>query len=139
MSQHPTRMGVGASSILFILVVLSLTLFAVLSFVQARSDAALTNRTAQSVEAYYDADARAQRMLASIDDALRSGGQPTDVEGVSIQSERLYAFSVGSIDGHTLNVSVDVTAGSCRVTSYRYESATQWTGENGGTLWQGNE
>ena len=138
MSQHPTRMGVGASSILFILVVLSLTLFAVLSFVQARSDAALTNRTAQSVEAYYDADARAQQMLAQIDDSLKSGGQPTDVEGVLLQSEGVYVFSVGSIDGHSLNVRVDVSAGACKVVSYRYESAAQWTGESGGTLWQGN-
>jgi len=138
MSQHPTRMGVGASSILFILVVLSLTLFAVLSFMQARSDAALTNRTAQSIDAYYDTDARAQQMLASIDDALQSGGQPTDVEGVSLQSEGICAFSVGSIDGHSLNVRVDVSSGACQVTSYRYESATEWTGESTGTLWQGN-
>ena len=138
MKQHPTRMGVGASSILFILVILSLTLFAVLSFVQARSDAALTDRAAQSVESYYDADARAQRAIALIDDALQSGGLPTDVEGVNIQSENVYAFSIGSIDGHALNVRVDVSSGACRVTSYRYESAAEWTGESAGTLWQGN-
>ena len=138
MNQHPTRMGVGASSILFILVILSLTLFAVLSFVQARSDAALTNRSAQSVEAYYEADARAQQAIAQIDDALVSGGQPTDVEGVSLQSEGVYTFSIGSIDGHVLNVRVDVSSGVCRVTSYRYESAAEWTGESAGTLWQGN-
>jgi len=136
--QHPTRMGVGASSILFILVILSLTLFAVLSFVQARSDAALTNRAAQSVESYYDADARAQQAIAQIDDALVSGGQPTDVEGVTLQSEGVYPFSIGSIDGHALNVRVNVSSGACKVTSYRYESAAEWTGESTGTLWQGN-
>ena len=138
MKQHPTRMGVGASSILFILVILSLTLFAVLSFVQARSDAALTNRASQSVAAYYDAVARAQQAIAQIDDALVSGGQPTDVEGVSLQSEGVYTFSIGSVDGHALNVRVDVSSGACRVTSYRYESAAEWTGESTGTLWQGN-
>ena len=138
MKQHPTRMGVGASSILFILVILSLTLFAVLSFVQARSDAALTNRSAQSVEAYYEADARAQQAIAQIDDMLVSGGRPTDVEGVSLQSEGVYTFSIGSIDGHALTVRVDVSSGACRVTSYRYESAAEWTGESAGTLWQGN-
>lgn len=138
MKQHSTRMGVGASSILFTLVILSLTLFAVLSFVQARSDAALTNRSAQSAEAYYEADARAQQAIAQIDDVLVSGGQPTDIEGVSLQSEGVYTFSIGSIDGHALNVRVDVSSGACRVTSYRYESAAEWTGENAGTLWQGN-
>ena len=138
MKQHPTRMGVGASSILFILVILSLTLFAVLSFVQARSDAALTNRSAQSVEAYYEADARAQQAIAQIDDMLVSGGRPTDVEGVSLQSEGVYTFSIGSIDGHALNVRVNVSSGACKATSYRYESVAEWTGESTGTLWQGN-
>ena len=131
-------MGVGASSILFILVVLSLTLFAVLSFVQARSDAALTNRTAESVSTFYEADTRAQQTLALIDDALLSGGQPTDVEGVLFSSEGVYAFSIGSVDGHSLNVLVDVSSGTCKVTSYRYENAAEWTGESAGTLWQGN-
>lgn len=138
MKRYSSRMGVGASSILLILVVLSLTLFGVLSLVQARSDAALTERTALSVSAFYDADARAQQVLAFIDDALQSGEQPTAVEGVSQQDENTYAFSIGSFDGHSLNVRVDVSAGTCRVTSYRYESAAEWTGESTGTLWQGN-
>lgn len=36
MRKYPSRMGVGASSILLILVVVSLTLFSVLSLLQAR-------------------------------------------------------------------------------------------------------
>ena len=46
MKQYPSRMGVGASSILLILVVVSLTLFASLALIQARGDAALTEKTA---------------------------------------------------------------------------------------------
>ena len=60
MKQYPSRMGVGASSILLILVVVSLTLFAALSLMQARADAALTQKTAESIATFYDADARAQ-------------------------------------------------------------------------------
>jgi hypothetical protein len=37
MKPYPSRMGVGASSIVFILVVVSLTLFASLALIQARS------------------------------------------------------------------------------------------------------
>ena len=73
MRQYPSRMGVGASSILLILVVVSLTLFASLALIQARSDASLTDKTAVSVSAFYDADARAQRMIAALDDALKQG------------------------------------------------------------------
>lgn len=138
MKPRSSRMGVGASSVLLILVVLSLTLFAVLSLVQARSDAALTDRTALSVNAYYDADARAQQVLALIDDALLSGKSPETIEGVTRQSEGDYAFAIGSFDGHTLNVRVDVSAGTGRVTRYTYESAAEWVGEGAGTLWQGN-
>ena len=138
MKQNPSRMGIGASSILLILVVLSLTLFAVLSLVQARSDAALTDRTALGVNAFYDADARAQQVLARIDDALKNGRTPDSVDGVTPLSEGIYVFSVGSADGHTLNVRVNVSNGCCSVTGYRYENASEWIGENAQTVWQGD-
>ncbi|MEA4870597.1 hypothetical protein SDC9_138312 [bioreactor metagenome] len=137
MKQYPSRMGVGASSILLILVVVSLTLFASLALMQARSDAALTDKTAVSASAYYDADARAQQMLAALDDALKQGYAPESVEGVTRQEDGSYRFSVGSCDGHALNVAVDLGGGSCNVLSYRYESAAEWVGQDAGTLWQG--
>ena len=68
MKQYPSRMGVGASSILLILVVVSLTLFASLALVQARGDAALTKKTASGIAAFYEADARAQQTIAALDD-----------------------------------------------------------------------
>lgn len=137
MRQYPSRMGVGASSILLILVVVSLTLFASLALIQARSDASLTDKTAISVSAFYDADARAQRMIAEIDDALKQGLSPDSIDGVIRQTDGNYAFSVGSDDGHALNVSVNTDEGTCIVANYRYESAGEWISQNTGTLWQG--
>jgi hypothetical protein len=130
-------MGVGASSILLILVVVSLTLFASLALIQARSDAALTDRISASTDAFYEADARAQKMLAALDDALLAGKPPESVQGVGKQPDGGYAFSVESSDGHVLNVSVDTSGGACAVTGYRYENAEEWIGQNAGTLWQG--
>ncbi len=138
MKQYPSRMGIGASSILLIIVVVSLTLFASLALIQARADAALTKKTAVSVGAYYDADARAQAMLAAVDDALQAGCSPDSVEGVTVQTDGTYAFSVGSYDGHTLQVTVDTSGGYCNILNYRYESAEEWVGESAGTLWQGD-
>ena len=69
MKQYPSRMGVGASSILLILVVVSLTLFASLSLIQARADATLTQKTAASIRTFYEADAKAQQTIAALDDA----------------------------------------------------------------------
>ncbi len=138
MKQVPSRMGVGASSILLILVVVSLTLFASLALLQARSDAALTDKTAVSTDAYYDADARAQRLIAALDDALAAGEKPESIEGVTRQADGTYAFSVGSFDGHTLGVTVDLSGGSCVILKYRYENASEWVGQSAGTLWQGD-
>ena len=137
MKPYPSRMGVGASSIVFILVVVSLTLFASLALIQARFDAALTEKTAVSTEAYYDADVRAQSMLLALDDALQQGDTPDTIEGVVKQTDGSYAFSVDSSDGHALNVVVDVSQGKCKILSYRYENAETWTGQSAGTLWQG--
>lgn len=138
MKQYPSRAGIGASSILMILVVLTLTLFGALAFVQARSDAALTERTALSAEAFYDADTRAQQVIALVDETLAGGGSPDSVDGVTLQGDGVYAFSIGSFDGHTLNVAINVTDGSCHITKYRYESAAEWVGGSESTLWQGD-
>lgn len=137
MKPYPSRMGVGASSIVFILVVVSLTLFASLALIQARSDAALTEKTAVSTAAYYDADVRAQSMLLALDDAMQQGDTPDTIEGVVKQTDGSYAFSVDSSDGHALSVVVDVSQGKCEILSYRYENAETWTGQSAGTLWQG--
>ena len=137
MKPYSSRMGVGASSILLILVVVSLTLFASLALIQARSDAALTQKTAVSTRAYYDADTQAQTMLAALDDALKQGYALDSVEGVTKQADGSYAFSVASSDGHTLNVVVGETTGRCEILSYRYENTQDWTEQGTGKLWQG--
>ncbi|MDP3448488.1 MAG: hypothetical protein Q8S22_10580 [Eubacteriales bacterium] len=137
MKTHPSRMGVGASSILLILVVVSLTLLASLALIQARADAALTQKTAVGIAAFYDADARAQAMLAALDDTIALGQPPDIVEGVVKQAEGRYAFSVGSSDSHALFIEVDVLGGSCNILSYRYESTEEWVAQSEGTLWQG--
>ena len=137
MKQYPSRMGVGASSILLILVVVSLTLFASLSLVQARGDAALTRKTAASIAAYYDADARAQEKLAALDDALQRGDSPDSVEGVTRLPDGTLSFAMEAKDGHTLSVLIDPSGKRCKILAYRYENTQDWAGENAGTLWQG--
>jgi hypothetical protein len=137
MKQQTNSMGVGASSILLILVVVSLTLFASLALIQARSDAALTQKTAVSTRAYYDADTRAQTILAALDDAAQQDKALDSIEGVTKQADGSYAFSVEASDGHALNVVVGVSGKKCEILSYRYENTQDWTEQSTGTLWQG--
>ena len=137
MKQYPSRMGVGASSILLILVVVSLTLFASLALMQARGDAALTKKTADGISAFYEADALAQEKLAALDDAIQQGTAPESIDGIAKQSDGSYTFSIDAADGHTLFVSFDLALGRCNVRSYRYINAQDWAEQGAGSLWQG--
>lgn len=63
------RIGVGASSVLMILVVLALTTLSLLAFGSARNIEALTRRNVEMTCAYYEAEARTQEQLMRIDQA----------------------------------------------------------------------
>lgn len=64
------RVGVGASSILMILVVLALTALSLLSFSGARHAEVMAKRNVDMVTAYYAATAEAQEKLAVLDSML---------------------------------------------------------------------
>ena len=55
--------GTGMLSVLMVLIILLLTAFAVLSYTTAVAEARLTEKTVQSAEDYYTADAAAQKVL----------------------------------------------------------------------------
>ncbi|WP_444642742.1 hypothetical protein ACRQU7_00100 [Caproiciproducens sp. R1] len=66
------HLGVGASSILMIFVVLCLTTFGILSYVTANADNKISTKNAETVENYYTATAIAEQKLQKIDEALLS-------------------------------------------------------------------
>ena len=68
--------SVGAVSLLTVFCVLCLVIFAVLSVSTAQSQRALSRACAESVEEYYEAQSRAEELLAR----LRSGEIPPEVE-----------------------------------------------------------
>ena len=70
------RIGTGASSILMILVVLSLTALALLSFTSARNNAALSKRNLDMTVAYYNAAAELQRTIAGMDEIVMEQDSP---------------------------------------------------------------
>lgn len=135
MRRPPSNAGVGASSIMLIIVVLCLTLFGVLSFVTARNDMALTERTAESVERYYEADAAAQRALMAVDEWIRAGmtGEPAGVELTDEGDGRL-SFSVPAGETHALLVGLRVSGEGYVLESYRYENIAAWTADTAENL-----
>ncbi len=69
-SKNEYRVGVGASSILMVLVVLALTAVGLLSFSSARNLEVLTRRNVEMTSAYYTASAEVQKKLAVMDAKL---------------------------------------------------------------------
>ena len=61
MDKQTSPIGVGVISILTVLLVLCLAVFAALTLSSARADLALSRRNADTVQAYYAADAQAVR------------------------------------------------------------------------------
>ena len=73
------RMGVGASSILMIIVVLCITALSVLSFSNARANLTLAQRRQSYIEESQRAAAEAQRVLSRVDALLLEAGTTPDV------------------------------------------------------------
>lgn len=68
--RNELKIGIGASSILMIILTLVLTAFGVLSLVSARADQKLTEKTKNMMADYYAADEKVEELLASIDAVL---------------------------------------------------------------------
>ena len=65
--------GVGVLSVITVLLVLTISLFAALAVSTAQADLALSQKNAETVAAYYAADAQAARLYA----AFAAGDQPS--------------------------------------------------------------
>jgi len=75
-----TRVGLGAASLIMILLVLCLVLLGVLSLMSARSDLSLSARHAELAAGYAEASANAQRALAELDALLAEARERTESE-----------------------------------------------------------
>ncbi len=145
------RMGVGASSILMIFVILSLTTLGVLSFASAKVEDATTTRRQKQVESYYAAVADVQRKLFEIDQKLLEA--PEDVtefmdyvraledERTAVSRRLLLSFSVPMNENQALDVAIQVLmpGNPARYTLERHRvvNTTEWVADNlifGGNL-----
>ncbi len=64
------KINVGGSSIILIIVVFALAIFAVLSIKASNSDLLLAKKTRTAIKEYYAADSQAEEVLAKIDQVL---------------------------------------------------------------------
>ena len=126
------RMGMpatGGSSLLVIFAVLALTVFAILSISTVTADQKLDDKSAASVEAYYEADCQAEMILAEI----RSGKLP---EGVK-RDGNLYSYKCLVTDSLNLEVEVLVEEEEYEVLRWQMVSAADWQNDDSLPVWDG--
>ena len=123
MRKNASGAGVGLSSIMVIIVIVCLTLFGALSFVTARNEALLTDRTLESVQNYYAADAAAQRTLMLVDEWIQHDMQGRLI-GVELceDGDDTLSFIVSAGETRELHVVLHVTGRDYRIERYSYES-----------------
>ena len=85
--------GPGAASLILIVVILSMSVLGMLALMSARSDMALTRRSAQVIQAVYELNAEAERRFAALDDAVAAlkGGEADEAALLSRLADRLPA------------------------------------------------
>ena len=95
--------SMGVSSIIAILVILVLLVFSTLSITTSKADLTLSQKTARSIESYYEADAAAEDRMAEIAAVIADGN---DWRANLSQN----GYNISSVAGGTLisyTVSVD--------------------------------
>lgn len=84
--------GVGVLTVLTVLLVLVLAVFSALTYASARADLALSRKNADTVTAYYAADAEARKLLdefsGGLDHALEATLPMTDAQSLYIRLMR---------------------------------------------------
>lgn len=121
---------VGGSSLLVIFAVLCLTVFALLALSTVQAGGRLSDRSAQAVLDYYQADSQAEAILAR----LRRGELPAQVEA---EGEGRYAYACPISDTQSLMVEVQLEGTEYTVLRWQAVSTTQWEAEENLTVWDG--
>ena len=85
------RFGPGASSLILIFVVLSMSILGMLALINGRNDFQLSRRSAQVIEAVYQLNERAELRRAELDALVRDHADYADLlpEGVSLEDGAL--------------------------------------------------
>ncbi len=141
--------GVGASSVLMVVVSLLLVAFSVLSFVSAQSDMNLTDTSIESIKQYYDAEYKAQVLLSEIDHVLQKSSIDESISALYALSEEIYIsadraimFIVPINDDKQLQIllypdDTNEDISGYRIYSYKTINTGSWDPEVELNVWEG--
>ena len=107
-TRQVSRINIGTASIVLILIILCLSVFSLLSLSDARSSLSFAERRAQSVQAFYSADAQVQRWLSDIqglsiqEAAARRESLPEDASVEASGEEGILTLTIPMSQGQSL-------------------------------------
>lgn len=138
------RVGTGASSVLMIVIILTLTAFAVLSFVSARSDYRIAMQSLETNQKYYQAERTVQSLLSDIDAVLQTSSSDTKMRNIlaldgSITqlSENTVTFSEPAGENREIVVILKIAnQGTYQIMLYEFINTETWEIDNNMNLWQ---
>ncbi len=123
--------AVGGTSLLVIFAVLCLTVFSLLSLSTVRADERLSKASAKAVADYYEADAKAEEILAQI----RQGEVP---EGVNANGNR-YTYTCPVSENQNLEISVRFDGKGYVIEHWRLETDRDEEIDETLPVWDGTE
>lgn len=127
--KHRIPTGFGLSSLLVIFGVLCLCVFVMLSLSTAQTQERLSLEAQAAVTDFYEADSRAQEILAQ----LRSGQIP---QGVT-EEGGVYRYSCPISQNRTLTVAVRIRGTDYEILQWQTVSTGRWQPEEYLPVWQG--
>lgn len=122
--------AVGGSSLLVIFAVLCLTVFALLTLSTVQANGRLSDRSAQAVLDYYQADTQAEHILAQ----LRQGTVP---QGVTDEGGGQYSYTCPISDTQALDVQVQISGSEYTVLRWQAVSIADWEADDSLAVWDG--
>lgn len=144
-------LSIGVPSFIMVFIILCITVFSVLSYITAKNDASLSERTYNSIQSYYNADSQAQKKISEIDSCISdviSSNNDKDNFYFSLKQKLQYddsivisetdgktivSFSVEVDDVRAINVSLTVYQNineRYSVNAYNLIYTGEWDGDN---------
>lgn len=130
MKKNSQSSWIGGTSLMVILSVICLTVFAVLCLSTALSELRLSNASAAAATAYYEADTHAEEIFA----ALRKGSIPDSVS----RDGNAYRYQVPVSQHLSLQITLVKTDGSWKVLQWNTFLSSDPQTEQVLSLWDGN-
>lgn len=118
--------GIGIPTILTVLLVLCLTVFAALAAASARAEYALSQTGAQTVQDYYAADAKAQVLYAQF---MSSGQVELDTTLAVNENQALHLHLRRAADGTVETLAWETIPAGTAATNTPDTTLPVWTGE----------